>query len=259
MEVFLYINILREETIKRFGYDPINILKPYSAKMVVCFCPKCRIERERPFKNAHQTCKLCHNKRVSRDTASFRGSKLKKYFKENDHPRSGVKHTEETKAKMSLAKIGKPSPMKGISSGRFGPLNSFYGKKHKEGSKRYGKNNPSYGKTPTHTKRCYYTTKENIQICFRSSWELKVAQYFDDKNISWIYENSLIHVTYYFDDIQKEGTYRPDFYLPDRNIFVEIKGLWDPVYKEKFDAACKVSKIPIQLWNQDTLKEMNII
>lgn len=63
----------------------------------------------------------------------------------------------------------------------------------------------------TNSKKSYY---KNIYM--RSGWEVKYAKWLDSKNIKWEYEKETFKL--------KETTYTPDFYLPEQNIYVEIKG-----------------------------------
>jgi len=84
-----------------------------------------------------------------------------------------------------------------------------------------GKNNPMYGKT-TQTKQIRY--KENYM---RSSWEYKFAFFLDCSNINWQYEPK----RFYMENI----TYLPDFYLPEFDCYIEIKGFFNKNGKERFD------------------------
>lgn len=54
-------------------------------------------------------------------------------------------------------------------------------------------------------------------ICFRSSWEIEFAKKLEEHNIRWIYEPNVF-------DLGNNIFYIPDFYLPEFNIYVEIKG-----------------------------------
>ena len=56
---------------------------------------------------------------------------------------------------------------------------------------------------------------------FRSNIELSVARSLKTKGIPYEYENTKL--TY----IPKPRTYTPDFYLPEQDIFVEVKGYFD--------------------------------
>jgi hypothetical protein len=50
--------VLRDETIKRFGYDP-DLLKPKSDKFVIASCRLCGGSRSVRFKDSHRVCKKC--------------------------------------------------------------------------------------------------------------------------------------------------------------------------------------------------------
>ena len=85
---------------------------------------------------------------------------------------------------------------------------------------RKGKLHWSYGKIPNHGKRIEYKN-----ILFRSSYEVKYAQYLDQHNIKWLYEPKAFDLD--------STTYTPDFYLPETDTYIEIKGFWRRDAKEK--------------------------
>lgn len=91
------------------------------------------------------------------------------------------------------------------------------------------RNHPVFGKLFKQSgwkgKRIYYK-----DICFRSSWEVAYAKYLDFNNIIWQYEPKAFDLG--------NTTYRPDFYLPETNEYVEIKGWWS----DKFDSKIKKFK-----------------
>jgi len=80
-----------------------------------------------------------------------------------------------------------------------------------------GKNNRLFGSVAPFTSGIYYKS-----IYMRSSWEVKYAQYLDTNNIKWIYEPKTFELLIN----HKPTTYRPDFYLPETNEYIEIKGYW---------------------------------
>lgn len=55
-------------------------------------------------------------------------------------------------------------------------------------------------------------------VFMRSSWEVAVAHYFDSQGIEWKYEPRRI-------SLDKSTIYMPDFYLPESDAFVEVKGM----------------------------------
>lgn len=66
-------------------------------------------------------------------------------------------------------------------------------------------------------------------IWMDSSWEVDVAKFLDDNNIIW--ERSRKHCFLYFDQNNVRRRYYPDFYLPEKNLYVDPKNK----YKLKLD------------------------
>jgi len=64
-------------------------------------------------------------------------------------------------------------------------------------------------------------------IYMRSSWEILYAKYLDKQHINWQYEP----IAFELDNT----TYTPDFYLPEKNKYIEIKGYWRDDSKKKFN------------------------
>lgn len=88
-----------------------------------------------------------------------------------------------------------------------------------------GIKNGQYGKPPTNIKPFIFIDKLGRSFLLRSSWEEKLAKYFDDNNIKWDYEKT----TYLLSD---GSTYTPDFFTDDK-IF-EVKGFFYKRSIEKF-------------------------
>lgn len=88
-------------------------------------------------------------------------------------------------------------------------------------------------------------------VCMRSSWEIKYAKYLDSKNIVWEYESKTFNL--------RNMSYTPDFYLPQTNEFIEIKGWWRGNSKLRFDTFKKLYKdIKIKVLMKKDLKKLNI-
>lgn len=66
-------------------------------------------------------------------------------------------------------------------------------------------------------------------IRFRSSWEMKYAQFLDKSDIKWSYEPKFI--------LQDGRCFSPDFLL-ECGMIIEIKGFWTEKAKEKWDLFC---------------------
>lgn len=62
---------------------------------------------------------------------------------------------------------------------------------------------------------------EKLQVPFRSNWEIELAEIMTELGIKYEYEPE----RFYF---RGEGeSYLPDFYLPEYNVWVEVKGYMD--------------------------------
>lgn len=57
-----------------------------------------------------------------------------------------------------------------------------------------------------------------------SGAELVFAKELDRRNVKWIKNDQSINQAFIYSLNGKERRYRPDFYLPDHDIWVEIKG-----------------------------------
>lgn len=72
--------------------------------------------------------------------------------------------------------------------------------------------------------RCRRGIREDLGIFFRSRWEANIARLLNKFNILWQYEP---HRFKYPDNEDGILSYCPDFYLPDSDIWLEIKGWMD--------------------------------
>ena len=110
-----------------------------------------------------------------------------------------------------------------------------------------GKNNVWFGKPAQHGKRLRYR-----RVWMRSSYEVVYAKYLDRKRVEWQYEP--IH----FDLGNK--TYTPDFYLPKKNLYIEIKGYWYERAIKKFRRFKKLyPQIKIKVLRMNDLQEIGVL
>ena len=63
-------------------------------------------------------------------------------------------------------------------------------------------------------------------IHMRSSWEIAYAKHLDKNNIKWEYESKTFNLG--------NTTYTPDFYLPEKDLYIEVKGYWRPDARKKY-------------------------
>lgn len=93
-----------------------------------------------------------------------------------------------------------------------------------------GPNNPQFGK-PAYPgsgtgKGSYYTCVDGSQCWLRSTFETRIATLLDVMNINWNYES----IGY---KLGKTGTYYPDFWLLEYNMWIEVKGYMSNIAKQK--------------------------
>jgi hypothetical protein len=280
-KLFIPDFILIDETIEKFGYNPNELYGTKSHKlMMVCTCFICNNIYEsqyssclRRFKD-NKKCKYCSNKDNAVNSSETRSIIMKKKIEDGTYipPMLGKKHSEEVVKKHierfkgktfeELYGVEKANQLKkDLSIRNSGENNPFYGMTHSENTleiirnsskKNVRKGNESnfYGKKywPKRGKELIY---DNVR--FRSNWELLTAKYFDTNNIKWQYEPKVFI-------LNEEITYTPDFYLPDSNKWIEVKGYWydDAIIKyNKFISIFK--SIEIEVWDEVKLKQYNIL
>jgi len=89
-------------------------------------------------------------------------------------------------------------------------------------------------------------------IWMRSSYEIAYAKYLDNHNIIWTYESKVFDLG--------NGTYRPDFYLPKINTYIEIKGYWRKEAKKKFNLFRKLyPRVKTNILNKKDLKSIGVL
>lgn len=106
---------------------------------------------------------------------------------------------------------------------------------------RSGKNSVLFGKI-SHGKGSYYKS-----IWMRSSYEVAYAKWLDRQGIKWLYEPKTFDLG--------NTTYTPDFYLPEFDLYIEIKGWWRDDAKKKFEEFKKrYNEIKIKILEKRELK-----
>ena len=91
---------------------------------------------------------------------------------------------------------------------------------------------------------------KNIKM--RSSYEIAYAKWLDKQNIKWKYESKTFDLG--------NTTYTPDFYLPETNKYIEIKGYWREDAKKKFKKFKTIySETKIQVLNYQKLIKKGIL
>lgn len=103
------------------------------------------------------------------------------------------------------------------------------------------------------TKIKWYKIKNIKQEEFivRGNWEYEIAEILNNENIYWIRK---IYLKYVKNEVIK--TYCPDFYIPEYNIYIEVKGYFSQVDKEKINLVINQNEINLLLIFEKDLKKI---
>lgn len=95
----------------------------------------------------------------------------------------------------------------------------------------------------------HWKTSEAVP-CY-GTWEYKVAEYFNNNKIDYEKEKKVFKLQ----DLNQ--TYTPDFYLPDQDLFIEVKGRVYDVWQKKWNSFQKLG-LKAEIWDKKILKEKGI-
>jgi hypothetical protein len=173
----------------------------------------------------------------------------------------GRTHTEETKQKHRVARLGKKASV--ITKMRLS--HSSKGRRHtietKEkirqarlGVPRYelrGDNNPMHTHPNSYKSKfgkCGY--RNDIKMFVRSRWEANICRIYQYLGYTVLYEPKSFRLS-------NGKTYRPDFFIKELNLWIEVKGRWLKDAKERFDMfVIEYPKIEIRVIQQQEYKKL---
>lgn len=81
------------------------------------------------------------------------------------------------------------------------------------------------------SKQSEYTCKDGSKVLMDSTWEVLMATRLDELGITWERDPSM-KLAYKTRGGRKRN-YIPDFYLPDHDLYIEVKGYWTDAAKHK--------------------------
>ncbi len=192
------------EHIKKEHYNqPLNFKNSNQEKLKCPFCGK-KYNKSQQLGGHIINCKMHPNKAYYDEVHKQQGKTFSEKCKINPHYNGwlGRKHKKETKEKISKSTI-----------------NRVFDANHN-----YCRQNIKY-----------YSIKNilNEEYTVHGKWELNVAKTLNKQNIIWNNKTYLTYIT----DIQR--TYHPDFYLPELNTYIEVKGYYSEDDKIKMKAVLK--------------------
>jgi len=128
----------------------------------------------------------------------------------------------------------------------------------KSNNKRCGELSATFGRIPSKDhcwgNGAWYDTPLQGTIWIRSGWEIRYAIFLDEHNILWTYETIAFPLTLN----NRRTTYRPDFYLIDYDIYIDVKGR-DEWNKEKIKSFQEqYSEIKLQILSGKDLANFGI-
>jgi hypothetical protein len=145
----------------------------------------------------------------------------KLYWEEKQHPKviADKYSCSITTVVKNMQKYG--IPLRTKSESRLGDLNPIYNVGHTNEAKQKMSsaflNGRKRGYSGNWGKVSKYNTPNQGVVTMRSSWEVRLADYLSTSYEYWLYEPEVFKLT----DLI---SYKPDFYLPNRNIYIEVKG-----------------------------------
>lgn len=95
----------------------------------------------------------------------------------------------------------------------------------------------------------------NEDFLVRGTWEFRIAEWFNSSNI--LFEKHKYLKYFDFENVRK--TYVPDFYLPDSDIYIEIKGYYKEEDKRKMKFVTEQNDINLFMIFGDKIKKLDSI
>ena len=102
------------------------------------------------------------------------------------------------------------------------------------------------------SKKSNYTKLDGSIVSMDSTWEVMMANRFDELNVDWKRDPSM-KLSYKTRGGRKRN-YIPDFYLPDYDLYIEVKGYWTDAAKHKMKDV--QSRNPVKILILESLVEI---
>lgn len=158
-----------------------------------------------------------------KENVKLQQERLLKYYAQNEHPRGmlGKHHSKEVCEKLSISHIELFA-------------NMTTEEKHCRAmrSVETRRKNGNIGTTNNAYSRCKGGFREDLSQYFRSAWESNVARILNYLHIEWKYEFKRFN---FLEEKSDVLSYQPDFYLPDVDKWIEVKGWMDVKSKKRLE------------------------
>jgi predicted nuclease of restriction endonuclease-like RecB superfamily len=97
-----------------------------------------------------------------------------------------------------------------------------------------------------------YTTQDGREVRMDSTWEVAMAQRLEELGVTWIRDDTLN--LEYLTRAGRKRKYIPDFYLPDYDLYIEVKGYWTDYARYKMKAVQE--RNPVRILILESLPEI---
>lgn len=105
------------------------------------------------------------------------------------------------------------------------------------------------------SKKSDYTCLDGSIVSMDSTWEVACARRLDALGIKWIRDSKM--KLGYVTRGRRKRNYVPDFYLPELDLYIEVKGYWTDAAKHKMKDIIK--RNPGKICILESLVEINSI
>lgn len=96
----------------------------------------------------------------------------------------------------------------------------------------------------------YSVSNGDTKIPVQGKWEKKVAEWLTKRKIQWIRKAICFC---------KTRTYTPDFYLPEQDVFIEVKGWWRDRDRYKMFLALRENDVKIKILDKRHIEKLDTI
>ena len=103
------------------------------------------------------------------------------------------------------------------------------------------------------SKQSKYKCKDGSLVMMDSTWEVAMAQRLDHLKITWDRREDM--KLGYQSKTGRKRNYIPDFYLPDYDTYIEVKGYWTDAAKHKMKSVQENNDVKILIL--ESLSEVN--
>ena len=93
------------------------------------------------------------------------------------------------------------------------------------------------------SKPSIYETLDGRKVSMDSTWEAALARKLDDLKVRWVRDRSLR--LGYLTRGRRKRVYIPDFYLPDHDLYIEVKGYWTDAARHKMKSVLERNDVRI--------------